>query len=83
MRNYTVGINVNTADELADIGVKLRSFIDAVGDGTLEVQLAINPHGNEAEDSPSVIGFATDDINHKYVDSPEEEPDGYDIEEDD
>ena len=64
MRNYTVGINVNTADELADIGVKLRSFIDVVGDGTLEVQLAINPLGVDAGELPSVIGFATDEIEY-------------------
>lgn len=61
MRSYTVGINVNTADELAVIGVKLRSFIDVVGDGTLDVQLAINPI-NDAENMPNVIGFQTEGI---------------------
>lgn len=67
MRNYTVGINVTTADELADIGVKLRSFIDVVGDGRLEVQLAINPHGADADELTSVIGFATDEIEYVEV----------------
>lgn len=73
MRSYTVGINVNTADELADIGVKLRSFIDVVGDGTLEVQLAINPHGSDVGETANVIGFATDEV--EYDDEDDEAED--------
>lgn len=56
MRNYTIGINVNTADELAGLGAKVRTFIDELGDGTIDVQLAINPLG-DANINTHAIGF--------------------------
>ncbi|MCG7345338.1 hypothetical protein MHZ92_14455 [Sporosarcina sp. ACRSL] len=59
MRNYTIDINVNTADELAGLGAKVRTFIDELGDGTIDVQLAINPLGNTAVYTQA-IGFLAD-----------------------
>lgn len=75
MRNYIVGINVETADELDGIGVKLRAFIDVVGDGTLEVQLAINPLGASPADTTHAIGFATEGLEYYEDDEGDEEDD--------
>jgi hypothetical protein len=71
MRNYTVGINVHTADELAAIAPRLRSFIDTIGDGTLDVQLSINPLLT-AEVSTNVIGFGDFDAPEDDYDEGEE-----------
>lgn len=61
MRNYTFGINVLSADELAGIAPQVKAFMDEVGEGTAEIQVAINPHGigldDEGELTPA-IGFA-------------------------
>lgn len=64
MRNYTVDINVGTADELVGVGEKLRAFIDVVGEGVTEIQLAINPLGASAGGQTQVIGFATDGVEY-------------------
>ena len=72
MRNYTVGINVDTADELESISVKLRAFIDVIGEGKLEVQLAINPNGLSQEELPNVIGFATEGIEYEIYEEDDE-----------
>lgn len=58
MRKYTVGINVNHIDELDGVGGKLNAFLASVGDGDLDLQLMVNPHGNEVGVRPlDVIGF--------------------------
>lgn len=61
MRNYTFGINVLTADELADMAPQIKAFIAEVGDGQAEIQVAINPNGigmEDAEELTPAIGFA-------------------------
>lgn len=58
MRKYTVGINVNHIDELDGMGGKLNAFLASIGDGDLDLQLMVNPHGNDADIRPlDVIGF--------------------------
>lgn len=36
-RNYTFGINVERAEELDSISVKVRDFIHTIGDGPCEI----------------------------------------------
>lgn len=60
MRKYTVGINITTIDELAGMGDKLNAFLSSVGDGDLDLQLMVNPHGNEVVETHA-IGFVPDD----------------------
>ena len=58
MRKYTVGINVNHIDELDGMGAKVTAFLADIGDGDLDLQLMVNPHGNEVDFRPlDVIGF--------------------------
>lgn len=49
-----------TADELADIAPQIKAFMDEVGDGTADIQVAINPHGEalDTEELTPAIGFA-------------------------
>jgi len=56
MRKYTVGINVNHIDELTGMGAKVTAFLADIGDGDLDLQLMVNPHGNEFIET-NVIGF--------------------------
>lgn len=72
MRNYTIGINVNTAEELHGLGAKVRTFIDELGDGTIDVQLAINPLGNTTVNTHA-IGFLADGDEVYYDDEDEGE----------
>lgn len=61
-RNYTFGINVESAQELDAISVKVRDFIRTIGEGTCVIQVAINPAlgepnpQNHGEGTPA-IGF--------------------------
>lgn len=58
MRKYTVGISVNHIDELHGMGGKITAFLADIGDGDLDLQLMVNPHGNEQDFRPlDVIGF--------------------------
>ena len=57
MRKYTVGINVNHIDELDGMGAKVNAFLASIGDGDLDLQLMVNPHGNEQFTETNVIGF--------------------------
>ena len=58
MRKYTVGINVNNIDELNGMGDKVNAFLASIGDGDLDLQLMVNPHGNDVDVRPlDVIGF--------------------------
>lgn len=75
MRNYTIGINVNTAEELAGIGAKVRTFIDELGDGTIDVQLAINPLGGTPAGTTHAIGFVANGGEEYYEDDDEGEDD--------
>lgn len=75
-KKYTVGINVNHIDELGGVGGKLNAFLASVGDGDLDLQLMVNPHGNDAEVRPlDVIGF-------NYVPDVEDDDDDEDYYED-
>lgn len=56
-RKYTVGINVNNADELEGMGAKLRAFFDKIGDGDIDIQLSVNPLLAE-QSNTHAIGFA-------------------------
>lgn len=72
MRKYTVGINVNNIDELAGMGAKVTAFLADIGDGDLDLQLMVNPHGQDADMRPlDVIGFVPD--NSAYDDEEYEE----------
>lgn len=76
MRKYTVGINVNHIDELTGMGEKVNAFLASIGDGDLDLQLMVNPHGNEVDFRPlDVIGF-------NYVPNVEEDDDDDDYYED-
>lgn len=57
MRKYTVGINVTHVDELTDMAPKVKTFLDVLGDGDLDLQLAINPRGDDHGFVANVIGF--------------------------
>lgn len=62
IRNYTFGINVESAAELGAISEHVRKFIDALGDGECDIQVAINPalaDGGYEERTP-VMGFLAD-----------------------
>lgn len=71
-RSYTVGINVNNADELEGMGVKLRAFFDEIGDGDIDIQLSVNPLLAEQANTHA-IGFA-----YEPVDEYDEEAEGDD-----
>lgn len=61
-RNYTFGINVESATELGAISEHVRKFIEALGDGECDIQVAINPalaDGGYEERTP-IIGFLAD-----------------------
>lgn len=73
-RKYTVGINVNNADELEGMGVKLRAFFDDIGDGDIDIQLSVNPLLAEQANTHA-IGFAYEPAEEYYE---EEEPEGDD-----
>lgn len=77
MRKYTVGINVNHIDELAGMGAKVTAFLADIGDGDLDLQLMVNPHGQDADMRPlDVIGFVPDNSAYdeeEYEDEYEEE----------
>jgi len=62
IRNYTFGINVETAEELEEIGVHVGKFIAGLGDGDCDIQVAINPAlaDGEYEERTPVIGFLAD-----------------------
>ena len=70
MRKYTVGINVTHVDELTDMAPKVKSFLDVLGDGDLDLQLAINPRGDDHGFVTHAIGFVPDDS--EYDDDDEE-----------
>lgn len=63
-----------TADELADIAPQIKSFMDEVGDGTADIQVAINPHGEAlgTEELTPAIGFAYVNAD-EYEDEAEDE----------
>jgi hypothetical protein len=71
-RNYTVGINVNNADELEGMGVKLRAFFDEIGDGDIDIQLSVNPLLAEPSNTHA-IGFAYEPAEEYYEDEIETE----------
>lgn len=73
-RNYTVGINVNNADELEGMGAKLRAFFDDIGDGDIDIQLSVNPLLAEPSNTHA-IGF-TYEPTEEYVEEIEEEAEG-------
>ena len=71
MRKYTVGINVNHIDELEGVGGKLNAFLASVGDGDLDLQLMVNPHGEQFTET-NVIGFVPDNSAYDTEDDDEE-----------
>lgn len=74
MRNYIVGITVDSADELAAISPKLRAFIEEVGEGTAEIQLAIGAQGGGGyEEKTPAIGFAVDGVDYYEEDEGEDD----------
>lgn len=60
-RKYTVGINVNNAEELEGMGVKLRAFFDEIGDGDIDIQLSVNPLLAE-QSNTHAIGFTYEPV---------------------
>ncbi|CAM3635288.1 hypothetical protein [Mesobacillus zeae] len=70
MRKYTVGINVNTIDELVGMGVKVKAFLTDIGDGDLDLQLMVNPHGDQFAESHA-IGFVSGSSEHDTEDDEE------------
>ena len=71
-RIYTVGINVNNADELAGMGVKLRAFFDDIGDGDIDIQLSVNPLLAE-QGRTHAIGFIHEGDDEEYYEDETEE----------
>lgn len=80
MRKYTVGINVTHVDELTDMAPKVKAFLDVLGDGDLDLQLAINPRGDDHGVTTHAIGFVPDDsaYDDDYEDDEEYETEGDD-----
>ena len=66
-RIYTVGINVNNADVLEGMGVKLRAFFDDIGDGDIDIQLSVNPLLAE-QSNTHAIGFTYEPTEEYYED---------------
>lgn len=73
-RKYTVGINVNNADELEGMGAKLRAFFDDIGDGDIDIQLSVNPLLAE-QSNTHAIGFTYEPAEEYYEDEIETEGD--------
>lgn len=71
-RKYTVGINVNNADELEGMGAKLRAFFDDIGDGDIDIQLSVNPLLAE-QSNTHAIGFAYEPAEEYYEEELETE----------
>lgn len=71
-RKYTVGINVNNADELEGMGAKLRAFFDEIGDGDIDIQLSVNPLLAEQANTHA-IGFTYEPAEEYYEDEIETE----------
>lgn len=71
-RKYTVGINVNNADELEGMGAKLRAFFDEIGDGDIDIQLSVNPLLAE-QSNTHAIGFTYGPAEEYYEDEIETE----------
>lgn len=71
-RSYTVGINVNNADELEGMGAKLRAFFDDIGDGDIDIQLSVNPLLAEQANTHA-IGFTYEPTEEYYEDEIETE----------
>lgn len=74
MRNYIIGITVDSADELSAISPKLRAFIDEMGEGTTEIQLAIGAQNASPGETTHAIGFMADGFEF-YEDEDEGEDD--------
>lgn len=62
LRNYSFGINVESASELGAISEHVRKFIESLGDGECDIQVAINPALAESsyEEKTPVMGFLAD-----------------------
>jgi len=73
-RKYTVGINVNNADELEGMGAKLRAFFDEIGDGDIDIQLSVNPLLAEPSNTHA-IGFTYEPAEEYYEEESETEGD--------
>lgn len=76
MRKYTVGINVNNADELEGMGRKLRAFFDDIGEETeIDVQVSVNPLLTEGGQQTQAIGFVYSDEHgeHEYYEEDTED----------
>lgn len=70
-RSYIIGIAVDSADELSAISPKVRAFMQELGDGTAEIQVAIGTGDDGdtgAEISTHTIGFAVDSEDDYYED---------------
>ena len=65
-RNYIIGIAVDSADELGAISPKVRAFIEELGDGTAEIQVAIGAQDQVYEEQSSAIGFLSADDVEEY-----------------
>lgn len=75
IRNYTFGINVESAAELGAISEHVRKFIDALGDGECDIQVAINPALADSgyEERTPVMGFLADGGEEYETDEGEDE----------
>ena len=73
-RTYTVGINVNNADELEGMGAKLRAFFDDIGDGDIDIQLSVNPLLAE-QGTTHAIGFIHEGDDEEYYEDETEADD--------
>ena len=75
-RNYTFGINVERAEELDPISVKVRDFIRTIGEGPCDIQVAINPALGESsapEQLTPAIGFVYEGGAEDYYEEEDEE----------
>lgn len=75
--SYTFGINVESAQELDSISVKVRDFIRTVGEGSCDIQVAINPALGEP--SPKIHGEGAPAIGFVYEGELEEYYDEGDV----
>lgn len=66
MRNYVFGINVDSTKDLDSIGNDIKAFIDKVGAGTAEIQVAIGAQEHAHEEQSSAIGFLSADDAEEY-----------------
>jgi hypothetical protein len=72
-RKVSLAINVNTAQELAEAGPHVKSFLKTVKADDFDISVAVNPLIElEARERPPAIGFIAQEDEVYYEDDEED-----------